>query len=109
MVHTLLIPYTITPPLRSLYTSDTTTTKQHLKQVKWSYPPGNDTHNDIQIGKATEESKRLAFGDDGLVRNWEDGQGIKGYSKRSSRVRHTHPIYRLIEDGQDKWAKLLQR
>jgi len=72
--------------------------------------PRNTTHIDIHVERAKDEVERLIFGNDGLVRNWEDGQkGTKGYSKRSSRVRYTHPIYRLISEGQAKWAKLLER
>jgi hypothetical protein len=109
IVHTLLRHYTITPPFTSLYTAEqsTATLKKHANGF---LPLRNDTHKDIQVGRAKDEVERLVFGHDGLVRNWEDGQdGNKAYLKRSSRVRYNHPIYRLIEEGQAKWAKLLER
>jgi hypothetical protein len=110
IVHTLLRHYTITPHLTSLYTAEPNTARQLKKYSDGSWPPRNDTHKEIQVGKAKDEVERLLFGKDGLVRNWEDGQdGNKAYSKRSSRVRYNHPIYRLIEEGQAKWAKLLER
>jgi hypothetical protein len=110
IVHTLLRHYTITPPLTSLYTAEQNTATQLKKHDNGFLPLRNDTHKDIQVGRARDEVERLIFGQDGLVRNWEDGQdGNKAYLKRSSRVRYNHPIYRLIEEGQAKWAKLLER
>ena len=109
IVHTLLQRYTINPPLASLYTAEQNTATQLKKHASGFLPVQNDTHKEIQVGRAKDEVDRLIFGHDGLLRNWEDGQGIKGYSKRSSRVRYNHPIYRLIEEGQAKWAKLLER
>jgi hypothetical protein len=109
IVHILLQRYTINPPLASLYTAEQNTATQLKKHANGFLPLRNDTHKDIQVGRAKDEVENLVFGQDGLVRNWEDGQGIKGYSKRSSRVRYNHPIYRLIDEGQAKWAKLLER
>jgi hypothetical protein len=110
IVHTLLRRYTLTPPLTSLYTAEKNTATQLTKHANGFLPPRNDTHKEIQVGRAKDELGRLVFGQDGLVRNWEDGQdGNKAYLKRSSRVRYNHPIYRLIDEGQAKWAKLLER
>jgi hypothetical protein len=108
--HTLLHRYTITPPLTSLYTAEQNTARHLKKHGSGFSPPKNDTHKEIQVGRAKDEVERLVFGQDGLVRKWEDGQdGNKAYLKRSSRVRYNHPIYRLIDEGQAKWAKLLER
>lgn len=110
VVHTLLQHYTATPPLTSLYTAEQNTARHLEKHGDGLIPPKNETHKEIQVGRAKDEVERLIFGQDGLVRNWEDGQvGAKAYSKRSSRVRYNHPIYRLIDEGQAKWAKLLER
>ena len=111
IVHTLLQRYTITTPLTSLYTAEKNTAT-HLKKHANGFLPQqqNDTHKEIQVGRAKDEVDRLIFGQDGLVRNWEDGQrDWKSYSKRSSRVRYNHPIYRLIDEGHAKWARLLER
>ena len=110
IVHILLQRYTINPPLASLYTAEQNTAIQLKKHASGFLPVQNDTHKEIQVGRAKDEVERLVFGHDGLVRNWEDRQGgNKAYLKRSSRVRYNHPIYRLIEEGQAKWAKLLER
>lgn len=84
--------------------------RQLKKYVAWSWPPKLESPA-VQANREKKEAERLIFGKDGLVRNWEDGldEKVKGYSSRSSRVRYGHPIYRLIEEGRDKWAKLLQR
>ena len=111
VAHTLLRRYTITTtPLTSLYTAEKNTATHLEKHGDGLLPPQNETHKEIQVGRAKDEMGRLIFGQDGLVRNWEDGQrGGKSYSKRSSRVRFNHPIYRLIDEGHAKWAKLLER
>jgi len=110
VAHTLLRRYTITPPLTSLYTAGQNTATHLEKHGDGLLPPHNETHKEIQAGRAKDEVERLVFGQDGLVRNWEDGQrGGKSYSKRSSRVRYNHPIYRLIDEGHAKWARLLER
>lgn len=110
IVHILLQRYTATLPSTSLYTADQNTSRYLKNHASRPSPPRKTTHIDIQVGRANDEVERLIFGEDGLVRNWDDSQkGTKGYSKRSSRVRYTHPIYRLIEEGQAKCAKLLER
>jgi len=110
IVHILLQRYSVTSPSISPYTADQNTSRYFKKHASRPVSPRNTTHIDIHVERAKDEVERLIFGNDGLVRNWEDGQkGTKGYSKRSSRVRYTHPIYRLISEGQAKWAKLLER
>jgi hypothetical protein len=110
IVHTLLRHYTTIPPWISLYTAEKNTATQLTKHANGFLPLQNDTHKEIQFGRAKDELGRLVFGQDGLVRNWEDGRdGNKAYLSRSSRVRYNHPIYRLIEEGQAKWAKLRER
>ena len=55
----------------------------------------------------------LVYADDGLVRGWESTEDLTlpqtGYIKLSETVRERHPILDLIEKGQEKWAKLLER
>ena len=110
IVHILRQRYTITSPSTSLYTADQITSRYFKKHASRPVSPRNTTHIDIHVERAKDEVERLIFGKDGLVRNWEDHhKGTKVYFKRSSRVRYTHPIYRLIEEGQAKWAKLLER
>jgi len=110
IIHILPQRYTITSPSTPLYTADQNTSRYFKKHAIRPSPPQNTTHIDIQVGRAKDEVERLILGEDGLVRNWEDHhKGAKVYSKRSSRVRYTHPLYRLISEGQAKWAKLLER
>lgn len=63
---------------------------------------------------------RIEYAADGLVRGWdplaseqqegaEEKKKKKGYVKLSERVRRNHPIYELIEKGQQRWTDLLAR
>jgi hypothetical protein len=78
--------------------------------VEWSWPP-RTAQLQAQAVRLQAEEDRLVFGKDGLVRNWEDGGEGKAmrYTKISSRVRYGHPIYQLIQRGQEKWKRLLER
>jgi hypothetical protein len=64
-------------------------------------------------GYAEEEDIHITFGEDGLIRGWDDrsGEATQGYAKlsSSSRIKRTHPIYDLIKRGNEKWANLLER
>jgi len=80
------------------------------RSAEWAWPP-RVPQIQLQADQSKAEEERLIFGKDGLVRNWDDGSEAKtrGYTRLSSRVRHVHPIHQLIERGQDKWRKLLER
>jgi hypothetical protein len=110
ILHAVILRHTTTSPLHPDHTDTESAPARGLGEyVKWSRPPRLDQHHqEVKDDKAKKEAERLVFDDNGLVRNWEDGHE-KGYARSSSRVRHSHPIYRLIEEGQEKWANLLQR
>jgi len=104
--HAFIFRYIITQPPSQTGHQRPRPPKQ---DTQWSWPPpGESPFN--QLNREKREADRLVFGDDGLVRNWEDSkEETAGYARRSSRVRYGHPIYRLIEEGQVKWASLLKR
>ena len=106
LFHAIIFRYTITHP-------PSQTGHRHPRPpnqgTQWSWPPPGESPF-YQLSRENREADRLVFVDDGLVRNWEDSkEETAGYARRSSRVRYGHPIYRLIEEGQVKWATILKR
>jgi hypothetical protein len=65
----------------------------------------------LEVSVKDRDAETFSFGEDGLVRGWEDPAAgeSQGFTKGSKRVRHSHPIHDLIKRGNERWASLLER